>query len=69
MKHLHEHSNRGGRRHLRGCGLELTEAVEDHQADDESPEDHCSNDEGQTSPPRPRPGARISSAGLFAKRA
>lgn len=63
MKHIHEHSNRSTvRPHLRGRGLELIEAVEDHQCNDESPEDHCSNEEEQTGFARSRPYAKSSSA-------
>lgn len=55
MRHIYEQSNRdGGGSTLRGRDLDLVEAVEDHHANDEAPEDHCLDEEGCGNSPRPR---------------
>jgi hypothetical protein len=48
MKHRHEQSTRiAARASLSMGGSEYVEPAEDHHKNDEAPEDHCRDEEGQ----------------------
>ena len=50
MKKVHNNLKQDSTSHfLPGEAEESFEPVEDHQSNNELPEDHCHNDEGQTS--------------------
>lgn len=54
MNNIHEKSKRSEIPRCAGADLEFLEAAEDHRRNEESPEDHCGNDEEQLSSSTPR---------------
>jgi hypothetical protein len=49
MNNIQEKSKPSEIRHYSAADLEFVEAAEDYRRNDESPEDHCGNDEEQIS--------------------